>query len=405
MTVLHGSWVAVLAIVCVVWLVRHKHIWAARHLRPPLNSRMYADASRELPAIGMLVAAKDEAANIESCLRSLIDQDYPELKLIAIDDRSTDGTGDIIDRLAGESPGLSAVHVQVLQSGWFGKNNAMREGVAQTREPWLCFTDADCVQTSPRSLTVAMRYALEQGADLLSILPTIEAHSFWERVIQPACGAIMMIWFNPTRVNDPRRANAYANGAFMLMRRSCYDAIGGHAAVRTEVNEDMHMARRTKEAGLRLIVVSNDDLYHVRMYDTLGKMWSGWSRIFYGCFETYRRLIISSLAVVVFSLLSWLSLAAGVAGWESDSGFGRWAPWIAGASLAACLAQVSVMARFYRLSRIHPAYALLYPVGVTIALGALFNAMRRLHGRAATVWRGTTYRGDQVEGDVERAGR
>src|SRR4029079_6010588 len=108
----------------------------------------------------------------------------------------------------------------------------------------------------------------------------------------PVCGAVMVFWFHPKRVNDPEHSAAYANGAFMLLRRSCYDAIGGHDEVRTQVNEDMHMAHLAKEHRQRLVVVQNEDLYTVRMYSRFKDIWRGWSRIFYGCFGTFRRLRI-----------------------------------------------------------------------------------------------------------------
>ncbi|MCZ6698117.1 MAG: glycosyltransferase family 2 protein, partial [Planctomycetota bacterium] len=403
MIILSWTWFSVLSVVSMVWLIRHYHITIAQRLRPPIHSGMYRDPAGRLPSITWLVAAKDEESNIESCLQSLTSQDYPDLQIIAINDRSEDETGRIIDRLAGDDDRLTAVHVDRLRQGWFGKNNAMREGVERAGGEWFCFTDADCVQTSKRSLTVAMQYALEHELDFLSVLPTFEARTFWERVIQPACGGIMMIWFNPMKVNDPRRSNAYANGAFMLMRRSCYDAIGGHEPVKTEVNEDMHMARRAKQAGQRLVVVSNEDLYRVRMYASLAEIWSGWSRIFYGCFESYRRLILSSLAVLVFTLVPWLSLIALVGIESVGAAMAVAGAWLPAVAAVACLAQMSVMARFYALSRIHPLYAALYPIGAIIGLGTLVNAMRRLHGRKTTTWRGTTYRGDQVESQPETA--
>jgi chlorobactene glucosyltransferase len=345
----------------------------------------------------MLVAAKDEEKVIEACLRSIFAQDYPDLQVIAVNDRSTDATARILDRLAAEEPRLTAIHVKDLRAGWFGKNNAMREAVEQANGEWLCFTDADCVQTSNRSISVAMRHALEEGVDFLSVLPNLETHGLWERVIQPACGGIMMIWFNPLKVNDPARRNAYANGAFMLMKRSCYEAIGGHEPVKTEVNEDMHMARRAKAAGQRLKVVSNLDLYTVRMYDSLKQMWNGWSRIFYGCFGTMRRLVVSAVVVVIFSLLPWFTLAVSslvLALREAPAPAWRWL--VAVAALAA-VAQLSAMLRFYYRSRSNPLFALLYPIGAAIGLGALVNAMRRIGGRGTTTWRGTVYRGSQVE--------
>ncbi len=390
-------WLAITGAACLVWTSRHLQLSAAQRLMPPLDSGMFARSTRPLPAVTWLVAAKDEADNIEACLRSLAGQDYPDLRIIAVNDRSTDGTGPIMDRLAAEHPRVSVVHVSALRDGWFGKNNAMREGVAQATGPWLCFTDADCVQVSPRSLAVAMHYALEKSVDFLSVLPAHETKSFWEGVVQPACSGIMMIWFNPMRVNDPKRRTAYANGAFMLMTRACYDAIGGHDAVKTQLNEDMHMARLAKEAGLRLAVVSNVDLYTVRMYDRFAQIRAGWSRIFYGCFGTMRRLAVTALVVAVFSLLPWAALAASVT--ATAIGWARWSGWplLAGLSGLTCLVQQTVMFRFYRMNRLKAWYALAYPIGAAVGLWALFGSMRRAAGSGSITWRGTTYREGRVD--------
>lgn len=396
MSVLLWAWFGVTALACLVWASRHAQLNRASRIMPPLRPDMYKGQDGGLPSISVLVAAKDEEANIETCLQSLLRQDYPDLQVIAVNDRSADRTGEIIDRLAGGDKRLSAVHVRELREGWFGKNNAMREGQTRAGGEWLCFTDADCEFICPRTLTVAMRYAMEKGADFLSVLPTHQTHGFWERVIQPACSGILMIWFNPMRVNDPRSSAAYANGAFMLMRRSCYEAIGGHEPVKTELNEDIHMARYAKAAGQRLVVVSNQDLYTVRMYASLRQIWAGWSRIFYGCFVTLRRLLLSALVVTVLSLSPWIALiCAAIVTLAAEQRHSTWSQ-LCWAALAACAAQLSVTVRFYALNRTGPAYGLFYPVGAAVGLGALLNAIRRIGGRRSVTWRGTTYRGGKV---------
>ncbi len=387
-----------LAIVALVWATRHIAISRANRLLPPLHSGLYDGANgAALPRITVLVAAKDEEANIEACLQSWLAQDYADFEVICIDDRSTDRTPVIIDAVAAANPRVRALHVTELLPGWFGKNNAMRVGVENATGAWFCFSDADCVQTSPRSLTVAMRHALETKTEFLSLLPLLEMHGLWEQIIQPACGGIMMLWFNPLKVNDPRRSNAYANGAFMLMSRSAYDAIGGHEPVKTEVNEDMHMARIAKQAGLRLRVVSNSDLYRVRMYNSLAQAWRGWSRIFYGCFGSLRRLIVSLVFVLVLSLLPWLLLIGGLIAKATSATMSSSANALLIAAGAACALQMTVLFRFYRISRVNPLLAPTYPIGAFLAAGMLISAIRRLGGRSTTTWRGTTYRGDRVE--------
>ena len=217
MNFLLWAWLVLTVVALVVWMGRLVLLGLFRRILPPLHSGMYAEASGPLPTMTLLVAGKDEEDNIEACLESLCRQDYPGLEVIAINDRSTDATAEMMDRAAQQQSALTAHHVSNLPDGWCGKNNAMREGVSRSSGEWLCFTDADCVLESPRSLTVAMRYALETGADFISVLPSHEVHSIWERVIQPACSGVLLIWFNPVVVNNPNRKTAYTNGAFMLL--------------------------------------------------------------------------------------------------------------------------------------------------------------------------------------------
>ena len=407
-------WLVGLGGVALIWVGRHRAIARARREQSPLHSGSFDGPPPRAPKLSVLVAAKDEEENIETCVRTLMDQDYPDFELIVINDRSSDRTGQILDRLAAEYTArgderLRPVHVTELRQGWFGKNNAMREGVARASGEWLCFSDADCRQTSRRTLSMAMRQALENDIDFLSVLPVLETHGFWERVIQPVCGAIMVLWFNPGRVNDPRSRAAYANGAFMLLSRKAYESIGGHEPVRNQVNEDMHLARLAKAAGLRLFVMQNRDLYQTRMYTGFGQMWRGWSRIFYGCFGSYARLLASLGVLLTVSVMPYVSLvlaliAVAVMGWAEASPW-RWV--LAFAAAAVILNQILIV-RFYRLSQADARYAPTYILGSVIGVGMLINALFKIGGTSPTVWRGTTYRGNVLEGESpagEGAGR
>lgn len=292
------------AMVMVVWALRHVMInrQKVNVLTPELPG-----AGDDAPFLSVLVAAKDEAGNIETCLRTLLAQDYPRFEVIAVNDRSDDDTLGIIERLAGRDERLRCIDVDELPDGWCGKNHAMARAAAEARGEWLCMTDADCRYDSSRALSVAMRYAHDVHTDLLSILPNLEMHSFWERVIQPVCSGVMMTWCPPARGNSPDKPNAYANGAFMMMRKEVYDGIGGHQAVRNQVNEDMHLADLLKRDGKRLHVVRNEGLYAVRMYESLGEMFRGWSRIFHGTFGTPKRLTLSIIVLLLKGVLPYVA--------------------------------------------------------------------------------------------------
>lgn len=380
-----SAWFWVLLLIGLVWLRRHLALNRA-HEHPELST---ADARRDpdvaWPTLTVLVAGKEEEANIERCLRGLLAQDYPNLRVVAINDRSDDRTGQIMDAVAAEDERLTVVHVQELPAGWAGKNHAMHLGVQEATGEYLLFTDADCRFPEPLLLKAAMGVGQKEQADLLSVLPELEAHTFWERVVQPPAGAIMVFWFPPEKVNNAAKPHAYANGAFMLMPRATYGRLGGHEAVRAALNEDMHMARRVKALGLRLRVLGGGGLYSVRMYTGLRQIWNGWTRIFYACFGTWLRLIVSAIFLSVFSLFPVVSLLISPL-------LGQYGVGIAFASGLTFISQQSVLWRFYALCRMPPAWALTYPLGAGLCFAMTINAMRRLLG-ARTQWRGTSYAG------------
>jgi len=391
-------WLILAGLVGSVWLARTVGVRVVLNRRQVLSSRTYDGPPVPAPRISVLVAARDEEDNIEACAASLLCQDYPDFEVIVIDDRSTDRTPEILRRLREtHAEKLSVVTVTSVRDGWFGKTNAMREGVAVSTGQWLCLTDADCTQTSANTLSTAMRDALAHDSDFLSITPVLEMRTAWERIIQPVCALIMVFWFHPELVNDPRRKVAYANGAFMLLRRSCYDAIGGHAGVRAEFNEDVNMARLAKYMGFRLRMVENSDLYRTRMYTNLREAWRGWSRIFYGCLGTMPRIATAAALVLTFSVLPWISVLASLIGWMA---FGSTAgsPWAALALAWACVVVANQLAvrRIYRILGLSSNWSPTYGLGAMFTLGMLLNAMLKATGASVTTWHGTSYRGSRV---------
>jgi len=388
MTILSAVLAVLSAMVALVWLSRHVMI-AVEQGRSAVLTGDSPGPPESAPSLTVIVAAKDEAENIETCVRTMLDQDYPDYQMIVCNDRSDDDTGRIVRRIADEDPRLKAIDITDLPAGWCGKNNAMQTGIARTDSEWICMIDADCRQLSRRTLSVAMQYALDTGADLLSVLPNLEMKGFWENVIQPVCGGVMMIWFLPAKVNDPARANAYANGAFMLMKRSAYEAIGTHEAVKAEVNEDMHMADRVKRAGLHLRVVRNDGLYDVRMYTSLGQIVRGWGRIFYGTFGTTRRLIASLTVLAMMGIVPYAAAIFGLAAAAGNPSFWQLACAISG--LAAVTLQISVIYRFYKLIGAKRQLAWTYVIGCAMAIASVCIALSKLRKGATVTWRGTKY--------------
>jgi chlorobactene glucosyltransferase len=373
-------------------------VWGTRHLkiRRELRGQFtltedYAGPPEPPQRLSILVAAKDEQRSIEACIRSLLQQDYPDIEIIACNDRSTDATAEILDRLAEEDSRVKVVHITNLPDGWKGKNHALAEGVRQASGELLFFTDADCRMTSPRTLSVAVQLLADRGAGLLSMLPTLEMQGFWENAIQPVCAGVMMIWFNPNRVNDPNEPDSYANGAFLLFRLDVYQAVGGHAGLRDEMQEDLLFARKVKTAGLGLTVPRSRGLYVVRMYTTLREIMNGWTRIFLGSFVTLRRLIASAVLMLVMAAGPYVSLAAGVAGLLLHGEFLEPYLWAIGVGLAASALQASVLVRFYGLTGANRRYIWAYLPASLVVLGILLRSMGKLRRGATLTWKGTAY--------------
>jgi cellulose synthase/poly-beta-1,6-N-acetylglucosamine synthase-like glycosyltransferase len=390
MSVLFLVWIGWSAVAGIIWLLRLASLGPALRRRELINPRHSRGPFEPAPTVSILVAAKDEEANIHACITTLLAQDYPELAIIAVDDRSRDRTPCILNELAANSPGrLTVLRMDDLPEGWFGKSHALHRAAALSASDWLLMTDADCRFSSPASVSAAVRFAVENRVDLLTITPELEVPTVWERVLQTACSIVLLSWFLPDRVHNPRSSTAYANGAFILIRRITYDAIGGHEKIRTRLNEDIHLARNAKESGAVLRVAGSDGLYRTRMYDSLRSAWRGWSRLFRGCLESVPRLLFSAVLVFLVSVIPWPSLLGSlIAAWASGERVWFWA----GASwgLVVLLLHV-VMWRLYPAFSVGRGWSVFYPIGALATVIVLSNATLQLLGATTTTWRGTRY--------------
>ncbi len=401
------------------WLARFVMLGAILRKRRRLSARCPHSATKPSgmsesppPRVSVLIAAKDEEENIGPCVESLLEQDYANFKqaglleLIVVDDRSRDRTAEILADLRNRhKERLRVLTVTSIRDGYTGKTNAMREGMTVATGDWLLFTDADCRFHSPHTISAALREAIANDVDFLSVIPELEVHAIWEKIIQPVCVLVLMMWFRPDRVNDPKRPTAYANGAFMLMRRGCYEAIGGHDVVRGEMNEDIQMARIAKRSGFRLLVVESDGLYRTRMYDTLTEGLAGWSRIFAGALRSPGRVAAAALLVVLFSITPWAGLLVAAAGAfltpaSADMPpFGTAALFTWGASV---VMQLVVVVRLYGAIGFGRWWSLTYILGAIATAGVLINALFKAAGIDTVKWRDTTYRRGRVLEDPDR---
>jgi cellulose synthase/poly-beta-1,6-N-acetylglucosamine synthase-like glycosyltransferase len=346
------------------------------------------------PGVCILIPAKDERQRIADCLQSALSQDYPNFRVIAVDDRSDDGTGTVMDRMASEYPRLKVIHLVQgdLPQGWTGKCNALRRAAQAATGPWLLLVDSDVI-LSPNALSAAMGVAAGRDYDLLSLFPRLECHTFWERLAVPLAGAALMMLYLVAMTNNDRRQTAFANGQFMLIRRSAYDAIGGHAAVRDQFCEDIEIARLIKEKGFRPRICWGADLAAVRMYSSLPSIRRGWARIFYAAGRGRPWRSIGGILLLIFS--GWSVYAAIAWGlwrlWSHAPQIG--AAWLTIAAIHLIL-MTTLMAAAYRSTGNPRRCALYFPLG-TVLLGSIFIQAIKLCFTGRLEWRGTQYAGKE----------
>ena len=347
-------------------------------------------ASEEAPHVTVIVPARDEAANIGRCLHSLLAQDYPanRLNVVVVDDHSADDTAAIVRGIAAGHPQLSLLSSPPLPPRWIGKSHACWIGAraAAPESEWLCFVDAD-VWGEGALLSSAMRAAIKQKLDLLSVAPRQELQSFAERLVLP-CGLILLSFIQDLRAVQARSGSGVtATGQFMLTRRDAYEAAGGHAAVSGAICEDLEFARRLKQSGRFVLLMGGEDLISTRMYTGWRTLWPGLAKNLVDTLGGRRATLTVALiavilawAAVVFPVLDAAGCAQGMEG----------APAALIVALLASAAAFALHIAAARHFRIPFYYGLLFPLGYTVgALMALDSVRRRLRGRVS--WKGRIY--------------
>jgi len=200
--------------------------------------------------VSIIIAARNEERNVEEALRSILRQDDANLEVIAVDDRSTDRTGAILDRLAGADPRLRIVHLKELPPGWLGKNYALDRGAEQASGDLLLFTDADVVM-QPSTVSRAVGYSLEHQIDHLAIAPDIKMPGVLLKLFAGAFAIFFSLYARPWKASDPRSKRYVGIGAFNLVRKDVYRAVGGHQAIAMRPDDDLKLGKLVKRNGYR----------------------------------------------------------------------------------------------------------------------------------------------------------
>jgi cellulose synthase/poly-beta-1,6-N-acetylglucosamine synthase-like glycosyltransferase len=373
-----------IAVQLIAWLIALTWLWkviaGARGLPriPNLLLPQYDIAPAGSPSITVIVPARDEAADISATLHSLLAQDYPNLQIIAVDDRSTDQTGAIMDDIATQHPEkLRALHVTELPSGWLGKTHAMALAARQAPTDYLLFTDAD-VLFHPTAIRLALANAVATNADHLVTVPTTIIKQ-WDEAAILGFFQIFSFWgARPWRIANPKaKRDAIGIGAFNLLRREAYEQIGGFESLRMEIIEDIGLGRRIKRAGLAQRIAFGRGLVSLHWASGASGLVSIMTKNLWAAFRFY---IWLALLACLWLLAFCVAPAVGV--------------FFASTRIPAILTVVAVTWAYYLLSRhsgISTWNALFFPFGALVFVFTLLRSMLITLKQGGITWRGTFY--------------
>ena len=260
------------------------------------------------PSISLIAPGRNEERNIEEAVRSLLKLDYPELEITLVNDRSTDKTGEILDRLAAEFPRLNVVHIKDLPAGWLGKNYAMQVGADRSHGEWLLFTDAD-ILFEPTTLKRAIGYALENQVDHLAATPDTRMPSWLLHAFTVTFAIYFSIFFRIWAVRDPKSKAHIGIGAFNLIKADVYRAVEGHQRVKMRPDDDLKLGKVIKLAGYKQDVIHGTGMIAVEWYRSLSELIRGLEKnAFAGTDYSIFLTVFSSFLSLLFNVWPFIAV-------------------------------------------------------------------------------------------------
>jgi glycosyltransferase involved in cell wall biosynthesis len=368
--------------------------WLSRIVDAALGMPRIADVSRPewdrkppgSPRVSIIVPARNEEETLEQPLRQLLALDYTNYEIIAVNDRSTDRTGEIMERVAASPHAqgrLRVLHVAELPPGWLGKTHAMWSAGRQATGEWLLFTDAD-VLFKPDALRRAMAYAEAEPADHLVLFPRMIMKQPGERMMIAFFQTLFVFGHRPWKVADPRTKDHIGVGAFNLIRRSVYEAIGTYRALRFEVLDDMKLGKVIKNAGYAQRNVFGGDLISLHWARGAMGVVNNLTKNFFAVLSfQWLRCVVSCMGLAFLNLGPFVGICL-AQGWTR-------LPYVLALFSMFCI-YVGMSSR----SDVPPYYIVLHPVSTTLFVYILLRSMFLTLSQGGVVWRGTFYPLDEL---------
>ncbi len=289
------------------WVPAGIWLMSKRHALTVLASVSVKDEDA-LPAVSVVIPARNEERNLEHALQSVLALDYPDLEIIVVNDRSTDATGAILARMLGRDARLAVVTIESLPAGWIGKPYALHTGAQHAQGEYILFTDADIV-FHPSALRKAVAHAQANGFDHVTLIPEGTMPGSFLTTVSATFGMFMFIIFKPWKARDPQSRRYMGIGAFNLIRTSVYRVLGGHGPVALRPDDDLKFGKLVKDDGYRQDVLNGRGMVSVEWYRSVAELIDGLMKnMFAGMRYDVSLVIAATLAALVMHIWPWIGV-------------------------------------------------------------------------------------------------
>src|SRR5574340_285224 len=377
---------AILLSVSVAWIFLIKSMWITFRDSPFLDK--YNSRPHHIPKVSVILPARNEEMFIEKCINSLLEQDYENYEIIAIDDMSDDNTGEIIKKIAKKNSKVIHVQAKPKPEKWIGKNWACIEGFKVSSGELLLFTDADTIHTK-RTISLSVDHLLSEGLDSLTAVPKMLCLDWWTKITLPVLSTFLHTRFSALRVNDPSKKTGYFFGSFFIIKRKTYEAVGTHESVKSEIVEDGALGKKVKEQGFGLKMVRGEHLVEAVWARDLTTLWHALKRLMIPLYIQSSKMAVGIFFAVLFLLFMpfpILAYSAFFAGLSTSFGV------LSGAALFASglfyLGSTMDAKKGLGLGFRHALFA---PLGSVVIISGFASGILQAKKSNAVTWRGRTY--------------
>src|SRR5438445_3714250 len=387
---------AILIGVSITWILLIKSMWISFRDSPFLDR--FDARPHAKPKVSVIVPARNEEGFIEKCLASLLDQDYENYEIIAIDDRSEDKTGEIIKKMAEKNSKIIYVLAEPKPENWMGKNWACFEGFKKSSGELLLFTDAD-TRHSNTTISLSVSHLASEVLDALTVIPKLLCMDRWTKITLPMLSTFLHTRFSAIRVNDPSKKTGYFFGSFFIIKRSTYESVGTHEGVKNEIVEDGALGKKVKESGYKLKMVRGEHLIEAVWARDLSTLWHALKRLMIPLYLHNKGISIGIFFAVLFLLFMPFPILAYSAIFESLSE--SFSTLFVISIITVLLLYFAAILEAKKGLSLGLGYALLGPIGSFIIVSGFAAGILQAKSNTAVIWRGRTYSMvDQIQNSI-----